>query len=208
MLFGARHRRQTSRIGLQTGECWCIRLDHQLTSRDRRKVTTKKNKTWEGDCYIKHEGKNITMISTEGKVYVNCSFVSDGSDHAHLPPSLTTGPFKGTPLFSGYTFLMSGKEIGIDAKIRASEMPRISGSTNDRDDFEDLTRSSPAPVPLPTPQNSVNSQKTFVPLNGFYGTMAPKPKPKGPLYASCSPRGVIICALTKQIDMTLMRRTP
>lgn len=80
--------------------------------------------------------------------------------------------------------MLSGKEIGLDAKLSASDLPRIRGKADDQEVIDVDDAPSPISGPLPMNSISINSQKKLVPLNNFYGQAPVKPKPKGPLYAA------------------------
>lgn len=54
----------------------CVILCCLLSLPSRRKVSTKKHKIWEGDCFIKQSGKTMTLISDQGKVSEQLSFCS------------------------------------------------------------------------------------------------------------------------------------
>jgi DNA repair and recombination protein RAD54B len=97
--------------------------------------------------------------------------------------------WKGDALYSGYHTYIAGKEVELDGKISASQLPIIVGTSKDPEvdcevPFEQnlflASASKFATSALSPEPKKTTSVTTFVTPTSFYG-MPAKPKPKGPL---------------------------
>ncbi|KAH7888361.1 P-loop containing nucleoside triphosphate hydrolase protein [Phlebopus sp. FC_14] len=156
----------TTSITLGSQTCWTANW---------RRPQAKKHKTWEGDAYVSHDGNKLIVISEKGKI-------------------IGRKDWDGLPLHTGYSFHVGGKEVELDSRIQASQMPSITGveeETMDADvDGPDQPTSpshtsfllqsrkenvSRAPIP------TRSALKEFVPPTSFYGH-TPKNNPNQPLH--------------------------
>jgi hypothetical protein len=80
-------------------------------------------------------------------------------------------PWKGQPLYTGFSITIAGKEVELDLAVSASQLPTLSGHEKNS---ADISRTNDMILDAPeTP-----AAKKFVPPASFYG--ASKPKVKGP----------------------------
>lgn len=100
-----------------------------------------------------------------------------------------TKPWDGVPLYSGYPLRLGGKEAEIDSQIPSSQMPTITGDSQEADDADEnmmVESSQPGATSFLLQALKEPKQpppKYVAPVN-FYAAAAPKPKPKGPLLVS------------------------
>ncbi|KAG5646281.1 hypothetical protein DXG03_003877 [Asterophora parasitica] len=123
-----------------------------------RKPQQRKHQTWDDDAYISLTNGKLVMISEEGKV-------------------MGSAPWKGDPLVSGYCTFIGGKEVELDSPVKASQLPTLIGSFDDKLDTGTPLKTQLDPSDTFAPPPSVSK---FVAPTAFYGTPI-KRNPKGPL---------------------------
>ncbi|TEB37551.1 hypothetical protein FA13DRAFT_1726666 [Coprinellus micaceus] len=131
-----------------------------------RKQQTKKHKTWDGDSFVSLVGGQLKMISENGKL-------------------LGTVAWNGEPLRSGTRLFIGGKEVELDNKIPASQVPGTSAIEEDNADDVD--------VDLTTP---VTPKAGGVSASSFYAPMK-STKPKGPMHDPDAPGAIVMKAPSK-----------
>ncbi|OSX66624.1 hypothetical protein POSPLADRAFT_1044000 [Postia placenta MAD-698-R-SB12] len=155
-----------------------------------RKPQQKKHKTWDGDAFVALRSEKLTLISEKGLI-------------------LGTKKWDGLPLYSGYSTFIGSKEVELDNRVSETELPIISGSSNEP--ALDLESSDPPSPPTHSSfllqvrkENSAEESKSganlqkFIAPASFYGKTAPKPKPKGPLHDPSAEGAVVMKAPTKE----------
>ncbi|EIW82890.1 hypothetical protein CONPUDRAFT_101343 [Coniophora puteana RWD-64-598 SS2] len=115
---------KASKADVGSGSCWTANW---------RKPQAKKHKTWDGDAFVKHTGDTLMVISEKGKV-------------------LGRKEWNGVPLYSGFMFRASGKEVELDAQVSSSQLPNISG-VNEEAEEDDVSAPACPPYLLQVKQS-------------------------------------------------------
>lgn len=133
---------------------------------------------WEGDAFVLHNSKVVTLISDKGKMFVTV-FIQ--LFPFSLFCSAGTSAWKGTPLQSGDILYFGSKEVQLVQTIKSSDLPMDTGEADPPEDdviIVDDTPDAPVAKKFATPVTT-----NGVTPASFYGSVK---KPVGPLYASFS----------------------
>ncbi|KAF6760030.1 RAD54B protein [Ephemerocybe angulata] len=130
-----------------------------------RKQQTKKHKTWDGDGYVSLIAGQLRMVADTGKL-------------------MGSMPWKGDQLRPGSRLYIGGKEVELDNKIPASQVPGLNGQIVEEEKEELQVVEPPTPV-----------ASRGVAASSFYASA--KPKPKGPLHDPDAPDAIVMKAPTK-----------
>ncbi|KAJ8522744.1 hypothetical protein ONZ45_g754 [Pleurotus djamor] len=145
--------------------------DSHWTANWRKVKTSSKKQTWDGDAYVSLSGSKLTMMSEDGK-----------------PMGSMT--WNGAPLYSGLSFFIGSKQVEIDARVSASQLPSCTSTGDSPTITSNEPIDPPSIIEAPAP-----SSKFIVPSTNFYGSA---PKPKGPRHDPNAANAIVMKSPTKE----------